>query len=166
MANAFNDLSQVLAELGQTFPPQTLTVTGAGAAINVQDVGMQVINARLLLGDATALTSLAVKIQAAYDDGSGSPTGWTDVLDEDGNAVAFTTVTVDPGTTGNVPETISFQMPTALDYSTGPYIYARAYATLTGTNILMAVEFLATRKYDQESANQSAPGNNGNGVIN
>lgn len=168
MANSFNDLSQVLAELLPTFPPQVLSATGAGQAVNVEEVGMNLINAQLIVGDANSLTSLAVKMQAALDDGSGAADAgtWTDITGLDGTDVTFTTITADPTTTGAVPQTIAFKMPEPSSYSTGPYVWVRAYATLVGTDILMAVTLLATRKYDQLATNVAAPGNAGNNVIN
>lgn len=161
MALSFQDLSQVLTELGPTFPPQTLSATGAGNTINVSDVGTDRINAQLLVGNATALTSLDVKMQAAYDDGAGAATGWVDI-----SGATFTQITTDPGTTSVVPETIQFQLPKALTLSTAPYIYVRAYATLVGTDILMCVNLLACRKYDQQNTSVYAPGNDGDNVIN
>jgi FlaG/FlaF family flagellin (archaellin) len=161
VANSFQDISQVLTELLPTFPPQSFTSTAAGQSVNVADVGTDRINAQLIVGDANTFTSLAVKMQAAYDDGAGSPTGWADI-----DGATFTTVTTDPGTGGAVPQTIQFQLPTALSLSTAPYIYVRAYATLVGTSILMCVNLLACRRYDQENIYVAAPGNDGNNVIN
>lgn len=133
-----------------------LTVTGAGNAVDVSDVGTDRINAQLHVGDASVLTSLAVKMQAAIDDGSGSPdaASWVDI-----SGATFTTVTTDPGTAGAVPETIEFQLPQALTVTAEPYIWVRAYATLVGTNILLCVPLLACRKYDQEASFQNTPGN-------
>jgi hypothetical protein len=161
VANSFQDLSQVLTELKPTFPPQLFSTTAAGQAVNVADVGTDRINAQLLLGDADTLTSLDVKMQAAPDDGSGSPGSWADIT-----GAAFTQVTADPTTAGVVPQTIEFQMPRALTLSTAPYIWLRAHGTLVGTSIFMCVNLLACRKYDQEQATVYAPGNDGNNVIN
>lgn len=157
MANSFQDLSQVLTPLLDTFPPQLLSGSGNGQGVDVSDVGTNRINARLHVGDATALTSLAVKMQAAIDDGSGAPDSgtWVDI-----SGATFTTVTADPTTTGAVAETITFQLPQALTISTAPYVWVRAVATLVGTNILMCVSLEACRKYDQEQSFQNTPGNN------
>lgn len=157
MANAVNDFSQLLAQLGPTFPPQVLSATGNGNAIDVRKVGTNLISAQLLLGDATALTSLAVKMQASPD----GTTGWVDI-----DGATFTTVTADPGVTSVVPETISFQLPPAPSATAAPYQYVRAVATLVGTSINMAVNLLATRKYDEAANYQNAPGNGGNNVVN
>lgn len=139
MASYFNDLSQVLVPLKDTFPPQLLSATGDGNAIFVGDVGTNLINARLSWGTATALTSLAVKMQASPT-GSGS---WVDITDADGDTVAFTTVTAASGT----PQTISFQMPPSLTATSDPYLYVRASATLVGTSIQMAVSLLGCAKF-------------------
>lgn len=157
VANSFQDITQVMTPLLDTFPPQLLSATGAGQAVNVADVGTDRINAYLHVGDATALTSLAVKMQAAIDDGSGSPDAgsWVDITD-----ATFTTITTDPSTTGAVPEGIVFQLPPALTISTAPYIWVRAYATLVGTSINICVPMIACRKYDQLQSYQNSPGNN------
>lgn len=156
MANVLQDFSQVLTPLPDTFPPQSFTSTGAGQAVNVADVGVNRISATLHAGDATALTSLAVKMQAAIDNGSGSPDAgsWVDI-----SGAEFTTITTDPGTSGVTPEVITFQLPPSLTTNSAPYVWVRAYATLTGTSILICVALLACRKYDQLQSFQNSPGN-------
>lgn len=168
MAISFNGISQYLAPWKPTFDPQNLTVTGNGRAINLGPVGPNIINAVLLLGDAVGFTSLAVKIQAAQDDGTGNPDNatWVDVLGLNGSVVAFTTATTDLGTSGAVPEVIEFKLPQAATVSSKPYIFARAVATLTGTSILMACWFIAARRYDGSAANVGTPGNAGNQIVN
>lgn len=143
MASSFQDLSGILLPLKDTFPPQSLTGTGAGDSIDVRTVGTNRINARLSCGTAVAFTSLAVKMQSSPD---GSD--WTDI-----SGATFTTVT----TASGAPETISFQLPEAATVNASPPIYVRAHATLVGTSILMAVSLLANHKYDGENAYQNAP---------
>lgn len=168
MANSFNDISQVQAPFKPTFDPQNLTATGAGRAIDVSAVGSNIINAELMVGDGDTFTSLAVKMQAAPDDGTGSPDSgaWVDIPGLNGDDVTFTTVTTDPGTSGALVQVVPFKLPQALSYSSRPYIWVRAHATLVGTGILMCVTLVAARKYDQLGANVAAPGNSGNNVIN
>lgn len=161
MANSIQDFGQFLVQLKPTFPPQLLSATGNGAAIDVTKVGANRITAGLILGNAVALTSLDVKLQAAYDDGAGNPTGWVDI-----SGAAFPQVTVNPGTGGNVPVQITFQLPLPLTQATAPYQYVRAVATLVGTSIQICVKFLACRRYDEANLFVAAPGNAGNGVIN
>jgi hypothetical protein len=124
--------------------------------VDVSDVGTDRINAYLHAGDANSFTSLAVKMQAAIDDGSGSPDSgtWVDI-----SGAAFTTLTTDPGTAGVTAEGITFQLPQALTLSTAPYIWVRAYATLVGTSINICVPLIACRKYDQLQSFQNSPGN-------
>lgn len=145
-----------MTPLPDTFPPQLFSSTGAGQAVNVANVGTDRINAYLHAGDATALTSLAVKMQAAIDDGSGSPSAgsWVDI-----SGATFTTITADPGTAGVTAKGIVFQLPPALTLSTAPYIWVRAYATLVGTSINICVSLIACRKYDQLQSFQNSPGN-------
>lgn len=134
MANSFQDLSQVLVPLKDTFPPQVLSGSGNGTGIDVEDVGTNVINARLSVGDVDTLTSLDVKMQAGIDDAN--------YVDIDG--ATFTQVTAaDPN-----PEVIMFQMPRALTVSGSPYNYVRAVATLVGTSVNFSVSLLACRRYD------------------
>ena len=168
MAIAVQDFSQILTRLKPTFDPQNFSSTGAGRAIQVGDVGTNIITAELFLGDANTFTSLVVKFQAATDDGTGNPDAatWVDITGLDGSVVAFATVTTDPGTDGVVPEMVSFKLPPALTISSKPYIWVRGFATLVGTSIYMCVNLLATRKFDQQNAYNNAPGNNGNNVIN
>lgn len=157
MANVLQDFSQVLTPLPDTFPPQSFTSTGAGAAVNVADVGVNRICATLHAGDASAFTSLAVKMQAAIDDGSGAPDAgsWVDIPN-----ATFTTLTDDPGTSGVTPQIITFDLPPAATINSAPYIWVRAYATLVGTSILICVPLLACRKYDQLQSFRNSPGNN------
>lgn len=144
MANSFQDLSLMLTPLKDTFPPQSLTGTGAGNAVKVTDVGTNRINARLSCGDGTAFTSLAVKMQASMDNSN-----WEDI-----EGATFTTVTTASGT----PETIAFQLPRSVDSDDPPYQWVRAHATLVGTSIRMAVSLLACRKWDEEDAFLNSPG--------
>ena len=146
--------------LKPTFDPQNLTVSGAGRALDMSPHGANNINARLSIGDAVALTSLDVKMQAAPDDGTGSPGSWADIP-----GAAFTQVTTDPGTNGLVDQIITFKMPPPLTLSSSPYIWLRAYATLVGTSILICVTIFASRRYDGNACNNNAPGNNNN-IIN
>lgn len=161
MANSFQDLSQVLTPLKDTFPPQVLSASGNGQDIDVSKVGTNRINARLHVGDATALTSLDVKMQAAPDNGSGAAGTYADI-----SGATFTQVTTDPGAAGAIPETIQFQLPTALSASGRPYQYVRGVATLTGTSINICVSLEACRKDDGNQGYNNAPGNDGNNTIN
>lgn len=143
MANGFQGIAGLLVPLKDTFPPQSLTVTGAGNGIDVSKVGTNRITARLSCGDATALTSLDVKMQASNDD----------VTYADISGATFTQVTAGSG----VPEAIDFQLPEATSSTAAAYKYVRAYATLVGTSIRMAVSLLANHKYDGQNAYQAAP---------
>lgn len=162
MANTFQDLSQVLVPLGPTFPPQLHAASANGNAIRVSKVGTNRINAQLIVGDATALTSLDMKIQAARDTGAGAADGasWVDI-----SGATFTQITADPGTASVAPQTIVFDMPTAAS-GQRPYEWIRGVSTLVGTNIFMCVNLLACLRYDGARANVNAPGNAGNNVIN
>lgn len=126
-------------EVVDTFVPQVFSSTGAGQAVDVTEGGTNRINARLSCGAAVALTSLAVKMQAATDDGNGSPTGWVDI-----DGATFTTVTAGAGT----PEMISFQLPEAASATAAPYQYVRAYGTLVGTSLAIACSLLLCKKFD------------------
>lgn len=131
----------MLCAYKDTFPPQSLTSTGAGNGILVASTGSNRLNARLSVGDVTAFTSLAVKMQASTDN----------VTYDDISGATFTTVTAASG----VPEIITFQLPVS---TTDAYIYVRAYATLVGTSVRMAVSILAQVKYDGAAGwNASAP---------
>ena len=140
MAGLITDLSQALAPYRDTFPPQSLTATGAGDGILVSSTGSNRLNARLSVGNVTGFTSLAVKMQASTDNST--------FVDIDG--ATFTTVTAASG----VPEIITFQLPVS---TTNPYIYVRAYATLVGTSVRMAVSILAQVKYDGAAGWSGSP---------
>lgn len=143
MANSYQDLSQTTLVVKDTFPPQSLTTTGEGNGILVDELGTNRINARLSCGDATGFTSLAVKMQASEDN-----TNWDDI-----SGATFTTVTAASGD----PEMITFQLPTAESYSASPYKYVRAYATLVGTSIRMAVSLFGCRKFDGADGYRNTP---------
>lgn len=163
MANSFQDLSQLLVPLKDTFPPQLLSATGNGNSINCADVGVNRINARLHVGDATALTSLDVKMQAAPDDGTGAAGTFADI-----DGATFTQVTTDGGAAGLTPETISFQLPAADAAVNGgrPYQWVRAVATLVGTSINICVSLEACAKDDGGTLYVSGPGDAGSEIIN
>lgn len=156
MANSFQDLSQVLVPLKDTFPPQVFSASGNGNAIDVSKVGTNRINARLHVGDAVALTSLDMKMQASPD----GTTGWVDI-----EGATFDQVTTDGGATGLTPQTIPFQLPEALD-GAEPYSYVRGVGTLVGTSVAICVSLEANAKYDGGANYVGAPGNGGNNIIN
>ena len=131
MANSFNDLTVIL-DPGVTFRPQSFTSTGAGLTIDARDVGTNLLNARLDVGAVNTFTSLVVKMQASTDDSN-----WDDI-----SGAVFTTVTA-----ANAGETISFQIPQPASVSALPYIYVRAYATLTGTSAVIACNIYGCKRY-------------------
>jgi len=157
VANSFNDLSQMLAPLGPTLPPQVLAASGNGLAVDVRKIGMNIINAVLFVGDATALTSLDVKMQASPD----GTTGWVDIT-----GATFTQVTADPGATSVAMQVVPFNLPTVPSSGATPYQFVRAVATLVGTSINVCVGIFGCRKYDGNNAYQNAPGNDGGNVVN
>lgn len=130
-----------------SFPPQSLSATGAGTGILMDAVGPNLINARLSTGAATALTSLDVKIQASIDNST-----WVDVTDSGGTTVAFTQVTA----ANTAPQTISFNTPVSTA-GAAPYLYVRAFATLVGTSIFLAVSLLANFKFSSNTGTQTGP---------
>lgn len=147
MANQFNDLSQILLAVKDTFKPQSLTITGAGDGILMDSVGPNLINARLSVGAVTALTTLDVKMQASIDNST-----WVDVTDSGGSTVAFTTVTA----ANPAPQTISFNLPVSTA-GASVYLYVRAYATLVGTSAYMAVSLLANFKFSSNTGYLNSP---------
>lgn len=164
MANSFQDLSQMLTPMGPTFPPQVLAASGNGNAVRTSKVGVDRINAQLIVGDATALTSLNVKMQAAASDATGAVDGatWVDIT-----GAVFTAVTADAGAASVAPETIQFQLPRATATGARPYEWVRAVATLVGTNIAICVNLLGCARYDGAKANVNAPGSSsGNNIVN
>lgn len=154
----------MLTPLGPTFPPQLHAASANGNAIRTGKVGVNRINAQLIIGDATALTSLNVKIQAATDNGAGSPDAatWVDIP-----GAAFLPVTADAGANSVAPETIQFQLPRALTVGSRPYEWIRGVSVLVGTNVFMCVNLLGCARYDGAKANVNAPGSAaGNNIVN
>lgn len=129
MATYFNDLSNALFR-GETIRPQSFTSTGAGLAVDVRSCGGNLLNALLSVGAVNTLTSFNVKMQASKDNSN-----WDDI-----SGATFTSVTA-----ANATEVISFQMPVAASATADPYIYARAYCTLTGTAVLAHIEIVGLK---------------------
>lgn len=126
-----NDLSNALFA-GDTFAPQSLTSTGNGTGVDTQTVGANLLNARLVVNDVTAFTSLDVKMQASTDN-----TTFVDIT-----GATFTQVVA-----ASQSQIIAFQLPTAASASTNPYRYVRAVATLVGTSCRMAVAVFGLKHF-------------------
>lgn len=136
MATFFQDLALALFS-GETFRPQSFSSTGAGLTVDVSTCGNNLLNAKLEIGAVNTLTSIIVKIQASKDDSN-----WDDI-----SGAVFTTVTA-----ANATEVISFQLPTATSPTADPYKYVRAYATLTGTSVLMHCAILGLKRMPNPTA--------------
>ena len=144
MANMIQGTSNVLTKQ-ITFRPQSFTSTGAGVTCNLYPYGSNQISARLDVGAVNTLTSLAVKIQVSVDDST-----WVDV-----SGATFTTVTA-----ANAGETIDFFVPMASSTTASPYIYVRAYATLTGTSALISCLIEGSTKMGATNAWSNSPPTN------
>ncbi len=141
MANFVQGLAQ-LEFVGQSFVPQSFTSTAGGTGVLVYPVAPNLMSALMTVGAVNTLTSLVVKMQASTDNSN-----WDDI-----SGAVFTTVT-----TATHAEIIDFQMPKAASTTADPYIYVRAFATLTGTAVLFQVAILGCKKYDGAAGYQAAP---------
>lgn len=149
MANSINDFSQIVYPLADALAPQQLTSgTTNGAGVAIYPVGVDRISAMLATGAAVGLTSLTVTMQASIDNVT-----WVNCTDQ-GNNETFNVVTA-----GNqVPQIITFQVPPATSFTSGPYKYVRAQAVVVGTSIYAHVALLGVSKFGGLGAgNQNQP---------
>ena len=147
MAQLFTDGSQSL-NVGELLPPQLITVTGTGPAVDMSSIGSNEVCALLSVANVTGFTSLAAFLQESTD----GLTNWVTVPGVEGNAT-FTTVTT--GTAG--PQLIPFQLSNPSSPSQIPYRYVRINYTLTGTNCIVYSCILGQKKYDGIAAYQNEP---------